>query len=174
MKKVFFAILAVALVLATAGCVAPQSEGLSITNTDGTVTVIPEDAERIVLLNSNAGEILYLLGEADKVVGGAAREDILKQNCGGLIARHKHHLTVLAESCNAKSVAVGVGRDDYVRARFLCNLKCFRISLGRFGIGGLGTRKIGVGIALRQNGNHSVSAVAQHSAYGDVTGAVLR
>ena len=69
MKKVFFVLLAVALVLATAGCVAPQSEGLSITNTDGTVTVIPEDAERIVLLNSNAGEILYLLGEADKVVG---------------------------------------------------------------------------------------------------------
>ena len=69
MKKLFWAVLAVVLMLTTAGCVSPDIEGMEITNTDGTKTIIPEGAERIVLLNSNAGEILYLLGEADRVVG---------------------------------------------------------------------------------------------------------
>lgn len=69
MNKLFWAVLAVVLILTTAGCVSPDNDGLRITNTDGTTTVIPENAERIVLLNSNAGEILYLLGEADRVIG---------------------------------------------------------------------------------------------------------
>lgn len=69
MKKLFWTVLAVVLVIMTAGCVAPQTGDLSITNTDGTTTEIFGDAKRIVLLNSNAGEVLYLLGEADRVVG---------------------------------------------------------------------------------------------------------
>lgn len=72
MKKISL-ILIVLLVaaLAAAGCVsekAPQT-GLDITNSDGTVTHLTGVPERIALLNSNAGEILYLLGDADKVVG---------------------------------------------------------------------------------------------------------
>ena len=69
MKKLLWAFLAVVLVLSTAGCVSPTEEGLVITNTDGSKTVVPENIERIALLNSNAGEILYLLGESDKIVG---------------------------------------------------------------------------------------------------------
>ncbi len=69
MKKLLWALLAVVLVLSTAGCVSPTEEGLVITNTDGSKTVVPENIERIALLNSNAGEILYLLGESDKIVG---------------------------------------------------------------------------------------------------------
>ena len=42
---------------------------MSITNSDGTVTELLGKADRIALLNSNAGEIIYLLGDADKVVG---------------------------------------------------------------------------------------------------------
>ena len=42
---------------------------MSITNSDGTVTELSGKADRIALLNSNAGEIIYLLGDADKVVG---------------------------------------------------------------------------------------------------------
>ena len=69
MKKLLWALLAVVLVLSTAGCVSPTEEGLVITNTDGSKTVVPENIERSALLNSNAGEILYLLGESDKIVG---------------------------------------------------------------------------------------------------------
>ena len=69
MKKLLWALLAVVLVLSTAGCVSPTEEGRVITNTDGSKTVVPENIERIALLNSNAGEILYLLGESDKIVG---------------------------------------------------------------------------------------------------------
>lgn len=64
-----FGILFLTAIIATAGCVTQESTGLYITNSDGTQTKIPENVERIVLLNSNAGEILYLLGDADKVVG---------------------------------------------------------------------------------------------------------
>ena len=46
-----------------------DSGSLSITNSDGTVTELLGKADRIALLNSNAGEIIYLLGDADKVVG---------------------------------------------------------------------------------------------------------
>lgn len=42
---------------------------MSITNSDGTVTELLGKADRIALLNSNAGEIIYMLGDADKVVG---------------------------------------------------------------------------------------------------------
>ena len=69
MKKLLWALLAVVLVLSTAGCVSPTEEGLVITNTDGSKTVVSENIDRIALLNSNAGEILYLLGESDKIVG---------------------------------------------------------------------------------------------------------
>ncbi|MBO5431136.1 hypothetical protein J5991_03735, partial [Methanocorpusculum sp.] len=65
MKKLFFVLIAVTLILASAGCISTDSGSLSITNSDGTVTELSGKAERIVLLNSNAGEILYLLGDAD-------------------------------------------------------------------------------------------------------------
>ncbi len=69
MKKLFWTVIAVVLTIMTAGCVAPEAGDISITNTDGTTTEIFGDVENIVLLNSNAGEVLYLLGEADRVVG---------------------------------------------------------------------------------------------------------
>ena len=69
MKKLFWTVIAVVLIIMTAGCVAPEAGDISITNTDGTTTEIFGDVENIVLLNSNAGEVLYLLGEADRVVG---------------------------------------------------------------------------------------------------------
>ena len=69
MKKVLFSMMLVVLIILSAGCISTSDETLSITNSDGTTTDISGEAERIVLLNSNAGEILYLLGDADKVVG---------------------------------------------------------------------------------------------------------
>lgn len=73
MKKSILIILAALVVCAAAaGCVSePQKTagGLDITNSDGTVTHLDKVPERIALLNSNAGEILYLLGDAGKVVG---------------------------------------------------------------------------------------------------------
>ena len=69
MKKLFFVLIAVTLILASAGCISTDSGSLSITNSDGTVTELLGKADRIALLNSNAGEIIYLLGDADKVVG---------------------------------------------------------------------------------------------------------
>ena len=69
MKKLFWTVIAVVLIIMTAGCVAPEAGDISITNTDGTTTEIFGDVENIVLLNSNAGEVLYLLGESDRVVG---------------------------------------------------------------------------------------------------------
>ena len=69
MKKLFFVLIAVTLILTSAGCISTDSGSLSITNSDGTVTELSGKADRIALLNSNAGEIIYLLGDADKVVG---------------------------------------------------------------------------------------------------------
>ena len=69
MKKLFWTVIAVVLIIMTAGCTAPETGDISIINTDGTTTEIFGDVENIVLLNSNAGEVLYLLGEADRVVG---------------------------------------------------------------------------------------------------------
>ena len=69
MKNVLFSMMMVVLIILSAGCISTSDETLSITNSDGTTTDISGEAERIVLLNSNAGEILYLLGDADKVVG---------------------------------------------------------------------------------------------------------
>lgn len=69
MKKVLIAVLMLALLCAGAGCVSPNAGTLEITNSDGSVTMLSGPAERIVLLNSNAGEILYLLGDADKIIG---------------------------------------------------------------------------------------------------------
>ena len=64
-------IAAVVLSLAAAGCVSENNSagGIDITNSDGTITHLDAVPERIALLNSNAGEILYMLGCADKVVG---------------------------------------------------------------------------------------------------------
>ncbi len=69
MKKILLALLAVVLILASAGCVSSDPEGFFVTNSDGSITEISGEVDRVVLLNSNAGEILYLLGCADKVVG---------------------------------------------------------------------------------------------------------
>lgn len=70
MKKIIILLIA-AVMIFSAGCVSvPSSNGtIEITNSDGTKVSLEGTAERIVLLNSNAGEILYLLGDADKVVG---------------------------------------------------------------------------------------------------------
>jgi len=69
MNKLIWAVLAVVLMLMTAGCVVPEVGDFQITNSDGTTTALFGDAEKIVLLNSNAGEILYLLGEEQRVIG---------------------------------------------------------------------------------------------------------
>ncbi|MDO5846933.1 MAG: ABC transporter substrate-binding protein [Methanocorpusculum sp.] len=71
-KKQLFAVTAALLAAAllfSAGCVAQNSGSLEITNSDGSITVLSGVPERIVLLNSNAGEILYLLGSEDKIIG---------------------------------------------------------------------------------------------------------
>ncbi len=63
-------ILTMLCIVFAAGCISNESSGnIVITNSDGTTVTLNQTAERIVLLNSNAGEILYLLGDADKVVG---------------------------------------------------------------------------------------------------------
>ena len=73
MKKVFVTlgvIMTLICIVFAAGCVSGDtSNNLIITNSDGSTVTLNHTAERIVLLNSNAGEILYLLGDADKVVG---------------------------------------------------------------------------------------------------------
>ncbi|HJJ70742.1 MAG TPA: hypothetical protein O0X56_03665 [Methanocorpusculum sp.] len=38
MKKLFFVLIAITLILASAGCISTDSGSLSITNSDGTVT----------------------------------------------------------------------------------------------------------------------------------------
>lgn len=71
-KKQLFAAVAVLLAAAllfSAGCVAQNSGSIDITNSDESVTTLSGVPERIVLLNSNAGEILYMLGSADKIIG---------------------------------------------------------------------------------------------------------
>jgi len=63
-------ILTMLCIVFAAGCISDGSSGnIIITNSDGSTVTLNQTAERIVLLNSNAGEILYLLGDADKVVG---------------------------------------------------------------------------------------------------------
>lgn len=54
-----------------AGCTAApsQNEGITVMQSDGTYVNLPHTAERIVILSSNAGEMLQILGAADKVVG---------------------------------------------------------------------------------------------------------
>ncbi|HJJ35622.1 MAG TPA: ABC transporter substrate-binding protein [Methanocorpusculum sp.] len=73
MKKltILISILLVAALCVSAGCTSTTTttEGLKITNSDGSTVTLSDNPERIVLLNSNAGEILYLLGSADKVIG---------------------------------------------------------------------------------------------------------
>ena len=73
MKKILIVsgiILTMLCIIFAAGCISDGSSGnIIITNSDGTTVTLNHTAERIVLLNSNAGEILYILGDADKVVG---------------------------------------------------------------------------------------------------------
>ena len=73
MKKltILISILLVAALCISAGCTTTNnsSDGMVITNSDGSTVTLSGIPERIVLLNSNAGEILYLLGNADKVIG---------------------------------------------------------------------------------------------------------
>jgi iron complex transport system substrate-binding protein len=56
-----------------AGCTTapPQNEGITVMQSDGTYVNLPHTAERIVILSSNAGEMLQILGAADKVVGAS-------------------------------------------------------------------------------------------------------
>lgn len=69
-KIVLGALVVCALLCFCAGCIGENSpQGLTITNSDGTKVSLEKTPERIVLLNSNAGEILYLLGDADKIIG---------------------------------------------------------------------------------------------------------
>ncbi len=73
MKKLLIVsdlILTMLCIVFAAGCISDESPGsIVIMNSDGSNVTLNHTAERIVLLNSNAGEILYLLGDADKVVG---------------------------------------------------------------------------------------------------------
>ena len=73
MKKLLImsgVVLTMLCIIFAAGCISDGSSGnIVITNSDGTTVTLNQTAERIVLLNSNAGEILYILGDADKVVG---------------------------------------------------------------------------------------------------------
>lgn len=59
-----------------AGCVSPsvsdsESAGVTIVQSDGSSVTLPGVADRIVLMNSNAGEMLYVIGAADRVVGAS-------------------------------------------------------------------------------------------------------
>jgi len=68
--KVITLAVIILIVCLAAGCTsAPSHEGLKITNSDGTTTVLPGEAQRIALLNSNAGEVLFLIDEAHRIVG---------------------------------------------------------------------------------------------------------
>ncbi|MCQ2355602.1 MAG: hypothetical protein MJ014_01065 [Methanocorpusculum sp.] len=60
---------AVAAVLCSAGCVTTVSPAgaVVVTQTNGEVFTLDHPAERIVLMNSNAAEMLYVMGAADKV-----------------------------------------------------------------------------------------------------------
>lgn len=72
MKKILLLLILAAIICASAGCISanPSSPGeIVITNSDGSTVTLEHPPERIVLLNSNAGEILYILGDADKIIG---------------------------------------------------------------------------------------------------------
>lgn len=63
-------VLTMLCIIFAAGCITDDSSGnIVIANSDGTNVMLDKTAERIVLLNSNAGEVLYLLGSAEKVAG---------------------------------------------------------------------------------------------------------
>lgn len=69
--SVLFLCAAVVAVLLSAGCVAlnPSAGAITINQTNGEPFTLPNPAERIVLMNSNAAEMLYMIGAADNVVG---------------------------------------------------------------------------------------------------------
>ena len=68
-----FAALLVIVAAVSAGCTTapPQNEGITVMQSDGSTVNLPHTAERIVILSSNAGEMLQILGAADKVVGAS-------------------------------------------------------------------------------------------------------
>ncbi|MFA6710688.1 MAG: ABC transporter substrate-binding protein [Candidatus Methanomethylophilaceae archaeon] len=74
MNKKILAVVCVAILL-VAGVAAvfilrdDDSSGIAITNTDGTTTVIPHVAEKIVVMNVNTAEAVIVLGMGAKVVG---------------------------------------------------------------------------------------------------------
>lgn len=49
--------------------VVPAHEGITITQTDGTKVVLTTRPERIIVTNSDAAEMMIVLGAADKIVG---------------------------------------------------------------------------------------------------------
>ncbi len=59
------------MLLCAAGCVTTETPAgrVVINQTNGEQFSLPHTAERIVLMNSNAAEMLYVIGAADKVVG---------------------------------------------------------------------------------------------------------
>ncbi|MBQ3718273.1 MAG: ABC transporter substrate-binding protein [Methanomicrobium sp.] len=69
-----------------AGCTAAPADNKSITimQSDGTLVTLPHTAERIIILSSNAGEMLQILGASDKVVG-ASQSIIDNEYLGPLI-----------------------------------------------------------------------------------------
>lgn len=74
MKQSFLFLLClavVAVVLCSAGCVTTDAPAgaVVVTQTNGEVFTLDHPAERIVLMNSNAAEMLYVMGAADRVVG---------------------------------------------------------------------------------------------------------
>ncbi|MBQ4415074.1 MAG: ABC transporter substrate-binding protein [Methanomicrobium sp.] len=73
-KRVLTLFCAALLILGAAmfaGCTAApnQNEGISVMQSDGSYVNLPHAADKIVILSSNAAEMLQILGAADKVVG---------------------------------------------------------------------------------------------------------
>ncbi|MCZ0859632.1 ABC transporter substrate-binding protein [Methanocorpusculum sp. MG] len=64
-------LVAAAAVLCSAGCVTTDvpAGAVVVNQTNGDAFTLDHTAERIVLMNSNAAEMLYVMGAADKVVG---------------------------------------------------------------------------------------------------------
>ncbi len=78
MRNVYFVLGVLGVLMCcmfAAGCVSnensPGSAGVTILQTDGSVFTLPHTAERIVLMNSNAAEMLYVIGAAGTVVGAS-------------------------------------------------------------------------------------------------------
>lgn len=74
-KRSLSLILAIAFIIfLSAGCITSSDSGkdnskIIFNQTNGEIITLPAVAERIVVLNSNAAEMLYVLGAGEKVVG---------------------------------------------------------------------------------------------------------